>query len=107
MRHGWLTTLRTDGSPRTSRVWFVELGDAIWIATSESARKIGDLRRDPRASFAVEGEHGAVAVTGTVEATGSAPEVLAAFRQQYDGWNAADPMDYGPRVLIRLRPRKQ
>lgn len=26
MRHGWITTLRRDGSPRTSRVWFVEQG---------------------------------------------------------------------------------
>ena len=102
MQHGWLTTLRPDGAPRTSRVWFVERDRETWIATSESALKISDLRRDPRASFAVEGTHGAATMTAALVPTEGAPEVLELFRQNYDGWDAADPADYGPRILIRL-----
>jgi F420H(2)-dependent biliverdin reductase len=102
MEHGWLTTLRADGSPRTSRVWFVQRGGQTWIATSESALKVRDLRNDPRASFSIEGVHGGVTGIATLVATHSAPDILAQFRDDYDGWNADDPADYGPRILIRL-----
>lgn len=102
MQHGWLTTVRVDGSPRTSRVWFVELDSIVWIATSESAWKVADIRRDPRVSFAIEGEHGALVATATVESTQSWPAVLSKFRRAYDGWDAADPGPNGPRVLLRL-----
>jgi general stress protein 26 len=103
MEHGWLTTLRPDGAPQTSRVWFVELDGLLWVATSESALKVRDIRRDSRVSFSIEGRDGGTTGTASVEDIDSAPEVLREFAAKYNGWNAADPGAYGPRVLIRIR----
>lgn len=102
MRYGWITTLRPDGSPRTSRVWFVESSGRVWIATAEANRKVADIRRDPRSTFAVEGRHGAQTMTASIEPIDSEPGVLASFKRDYDGWDASDPTADGPRVLIRL-----
>lgn len=102
MQHGWLTTLRADGSPRTSRVWFIHKADQIWIATSESARKVSDIRRDQRVSFAIEGQHGAVTRNATLVVIESRSGILGLFRDNYDGWDPADPTEDGPRVFIRL-----
>ncbi|SIN77301.1 pyridoxamine 5'-phosphate oxidase family protein [Agromyces cerinus] len=104
MRHGWITTLRRDGSPRTSRVWFVESGGGIWLATAEANRKVADIRRDARSTFAIEGCHGAQAMTASIEPIDSELGVLASFKRDYDGWDAADSAVDGPRVLIRLTP---
>lgn len=107
MRHGWITTIRRDGSPRTSRVWFVESGGSIWIATAEANRKVADIRRDARSTFAIEGRHGAQTVTARIEPISSDLSVLASFRRDYDGWDAADPAVDGPRVLIHLTHASQ
>ncbi|WP_241429215.1 pyridoxamine 5'-phosphate oxidase family protein [Agrococcus sp. ARC_14] len=102
MRHGWITTLRRDGSPRTSRVWFVESGAEVWVATAAASHKVADARRDARSTFAIEGQHGAQTMMASVEPIDSEPSVLASFERDYDGWDAADPTVDGPRVLIRL-----
>ena len=104
MRHGWLTTLRRDGSARTTRVRFVEESGSIWIATSTPARKVADLGQDPRVTFAIEGRDGSVRGTAEVVPIEEHPEIVRAFAEQYDGWDAADPGSWGPRVLIRIAP---
>ncbi len=104
MRHGWITTLRRDGSPRTSRVWFVEDAGILWIATSTPARKVADLARDPRATFAIEGRDGGIRATAEALPIEEHPEIVRAFAEQYGGWDAADPGTWGPRVLLRLTP---
>jgi PPOX class probable F420-dependent enzyme len=53
-RTGVLGTLRADGRPVTLPVWFVVLDREIYFQTPTRAKKIGRIRRDPRASFLVE-----------------------------------------------------
>jgi hypothetical protein len=48
-----LTTLRADGWPVSVPVWFVTVGDRIYIRTFGA--KVRRLQRDSRASFVVEG----------------------------------------------------
>lgn len=72
---GILTTLRADGAPVTLPVWFVVLDGAICFKTPKQARKVGRIRRDPRASFLVESgerwaELRAVHLSGRVEEVG-------------------------------------
>lgn len=102
MEHAWLTTLRRDGSPRTSRVWFVDGGEAIWIATSTSAYKVRDLTRDARVAFSVEGRDGGLTSRASTAPIEEHPEVVRAFAAKYGGWDAADAGEYGPRILIRI-----
>lgn len=105
-RTAWLTTLRGDGSPHTTPVWFVLTGDTLWIATSVSAVKARNVARDPRVSLAFDGTGDRPAVAeGRAEALPRPREhveVLAAFAAKYDGWDAADEDPYGPRTLLRV-----
>jgi PPOX class probable F420-dependent enzyme len=51
---GILTTLRGDGRPTSLPVWFAVLDRAIYVRTPAGTRKVGHVRRDPRATFLVE-----------------------------------------------------
>jgi PPOX class probable F420-dependent enzyme len=70
---GILTTLRRDGSPISLPIWFVALDQTICFSTPGGTKKIGRIRRDPRASFLVESgerwaELRAVHLSGHIEA---------------------------------------
>ena len=45
-----LGTLRKDGSPQASPVWYLWTGDAFVISTNTATAKWWNLKRDPRAS---------------------------------------------------------
>lgn len=107
----WLTTLRPDGSPHTTPVWFVRDADVVWVATSRAAVKTRNLEHDPRVSLALDGTAAAPTVGEgrAVVHDLSGPRgreahaaVLAAFAERYAGWDAADPSRYGARVLVEV-----
>lgn len=102
----WLTTLRRDGSPHTSPVWFLFEHGVFWIASSGANVKVRNILRDPRVSIAIDGTGQAPAV-----AEGSAsvhqdidayPELIEAFARKYSGWDATDEAQDGPRVLLEV-----
>lgn len=49
-----LGTVRRDGSPQASVVWYLWDGDGFVISTIHSTAKWQNLRRDPRCSLCVE-----------------------------------------------------
>ena len=49
----WLTTLRRDGSPHTTPVWFLLLHETFWITSSTVNVKVRNLEHDPRVSLAL------------------------------------------------------
>ena len=55
-RTGKLATVRADGSPHVAPIWFVLDGDDLIFNTSARTAKGRNLRRDPRASIAVDDE---------------------------------------------------
>lgn len=102
----WLTTLRPDGSPHTTPVWFLFRDDTFWIASSTVNRKVVNVERDPRVSLALDGSgqrpwvaQGVAFVHHTV---GGRRDLLRCFSDKYDGWDAADESQDGPRVLIEV-----
>lgn len=54
-RNKWavVTTLRKDGSPTSSVIFFVREGDTLLFSTTESRLKTRTVRRDPRVSLTV------------------------------------------------------
>lgn len=106
-RCAWLTTLRADGSPHVTPVWFVLDGDTFWLATSTVTAKCRHLAREPRVALAVDGTGAAPAVaegTATVHRdVHEHPGILARLAEKYDGWDAADERQDGPRVLVEVR----
>jgi len=55
-RNALLTTLRADGRPQQSVIFFEAQGDRFIISLTDSRAKTRNLRRDPRAALYIPGD---------------------------------------------------
>jgi PPOX class probable F420-dependent enzyme len=116
---GIFTTLRRDGMPVSLPVWFVTLDRTICLAAPSRTKKVGRLRRDPRAAFLVESgerwaELQAVHCSGKVEFVDDLAEIeridaalddkYLAFRTQRTAMPEATQRHYAGRTFLRLVP---
>lgn len=103
-RIAWLCTVRRDGSPHQTPVWFCYLDDVFWIATAERNVKVANVERDPRVSLALPNGTRPLVAEGVVEVRrGSPPAAVAmAFAGKYGGWDIGDESPDGPRVLFHI-----
>ena len=90
---GIFTSLRRDGVPITTPVWFVVLDERIYLSGPAQAKRHARVRRDPRVSFLVESgrrwaELRAVHVTGRARIV-SDPELLGRVSSALDAKYAA------------------
>ncbi|GAB3462706.1 pyridoxamine 5'-phosphate oxidase family protein [Kineococcus endophyticus] len=92
----WCCTLRPDGSPHQTPVWFVHLAGAFWIGTAAHSVKVRNVRADPRVSLALPDGDAPVVAEGdaAVRTSGYPDEVVAAFDAKY-GWDVRDPLGDG------------
>ncbi|AZK93828.1 MULTISPECIES: TIGR03618 family F420-dependent PPOX class oxidoreductase [Streptomyces] len=107
-RNVWLCTLRPDGSPHTTPVWFVHTDGVWWIGSDEGSVKVRNLAADPRVSLALEDGRFPVVAEGdaTVHRDGFPPEVVTAFRLKYD-WDVTAPeRSGGGRVMLEIPVRR-
>ncbi|MFH8409042.1 pyridoxamine 5'-phosphate oxidase family protein [Streptomyces sp. NPDC018019] len=117
-RIAWLCTLRPDGSPHVTPVWFVFVRGTWWIGADGASVKARNAGKDPRVSLALEGGEAPVVAEGrarvwhapmeggTPSAAGSEPpfppDVVAAFLAKYD-WDVTVPERPGAdRVLFEV-----
>ncbi|WP_410662700.1 pyridoxamine 5'-phosphate oxidase family protein [Amycolatopsis sp. lyj-84] len=104
-RNVWLCTLRRDGSPHVTPVWFVYLDGVFWIGSGERNVKVRNVDNDPRVSLALEdGDAPAVAEgLARVHRGDLREDVLEALAAKYDGWAAGREIEpFGARVLIEV-----
>ena len=100
----WLCTLRQDGSPHLTPVWFVFHESTLWICSAEKNRKVRNVRLDPRVSVALEGGSAPVVAEGRVELhpCDFSPDVIERFKKKYDWditmWDECE----GRRVLMEI-----
>ncbi|MBA4179103.1 MAG: PPOX class F420-dependent oxidoreductase [Anaerolinea sp.] len=111
---GVLSTLRPDGSPITSAVWFGFLDGDIVISTPAGRNKARNAREDGRVSFLVdtkERPYRGVAIEGVAELLDDPDGALVALiARRYvgaeaDAWVAARSAT-AERVILRIRPRR-
>lgn len=72
-------TIRPDGRPHVSAVWFDIEGDTLLFTTWHKAVKAANLRHDPNVSICVDDEHppfAYVQIEGTAEITERDPDML-------------------------------
>jgi PPOX class probable F420-dependent enzyme len=83
----WLTTAGADGQPQSSPVWFLWDDSAFWLRTQVAARKVANIRANPRVALhlADDGNGGdIVTVEGTAELRdGWSEDVERAFLAKY------------------------
>lgn len=81
---GVVGTLRTDGSPNVTPVWFRWDGSSVKIWTTDTRAWVRHLQRDPRVAFSVQtfdSPYPAVVIRGLATmATGDEPGVLDEIR---------------------------
>lgn len=92
-----MCTLRPDGSPHLTPVWFVYHQEALWVCSSERSRKARNVTADPRVSLALEDGDAPIVAEGTVTPHygGWPREVRSAFARKYKGWDIDTPFEEG------------
>ncbi len=108
-----IATLRHDGWPQMTTVWYRWDGDAFWISTNRDRAKYANIERDNRVTVLVDAppRETSVAAYGRAEA-------VAFDDDAYDGALSIvgryveDAREYlgersgEPRVLLRIRPER-
>jgi PPOX class probable F420-dependent enzyme len=101
----WLCTLRTDGSPHVTPIWFVYRSGTWWVGSDERNWKVRNIDADPRVSLALENG------TDPVVAEGAAllhrhefpADIVTAFAAKYQGWDITRiTAGGGGRVLLEI-----
>lgn len=62
-----LTTVRSDGQPQTSVIWFSWGDGTVWIRSQPATGKIANIRHQPRVAFNLnsDGQGAGVTLEGT------------------------------------------
>ncbi len=101
----WIATVRPNGAPHLTPVWFVWDAESLYICISPSSRKARNLAENPQVAVSLEDGRNAVIVEGM--ATHATPEereqVAPLFLSKYD-WNILTDTTYT--LLLKISPRK-
>lgn len=104
-KNAWLCTVRPDGSPHLTPVWFIYRTDVWWIGSGRRNVKVRNIEGDPRVSLALEDGFAPVVAEGRarIHDRDFPADIVAAFADKYDGWDVtAVVQPGGPRVLLEI-----
>ncbi|MHB8377217.1 MAG: PPOX class F420-dependent oxidoreductase [Dehalococcoidia bacterium] len=108
-----LATLRQDGWPQMTTVWYRWDGESFWISTDRDRAKYHNIERDPRVTVLVDAPPRETSVAGygraEVVARGAAADegALRIVARYVDDPRAyLDARRDDARVLIRIKPEK-
>ena len=83
----WFTTVRADGMPQPTPVWFVRDGDSLLIYTEPTSQKVRNIRANPKVALSVANEDAGdyVVVQGAARIDPSIPPAdrMPAYFQKY------------------------
>jgi PPOX class probable F420-dependent enzyme len=93
-RNVWLATVRRDGTPHLTPIWFVWVDERMWVCTTSRAVKTRNVRIDPRVMLSLESGDDPVVGEGTVFVMPPPypHNVIEAFSDKFQ-WNVIDPLD--------------
>lgn len=95
-RNVWVATVRPDGRPHLTPVWFVWHGGRIWLCISATSVKARNLRHHPHVSLCLESGNDPLVAEGRVviHQRPYPAELVAAFAARYE-WDITTPNDNG------------
>lgn len=111
----WLTTVRSDGMPQSSPIWFWWDGETVLIYSKDDTARLRNLQRSPAASFHFDGNgrggdihvlEGSARVSEDPPST-EMPEYQAKYREEIPRIGL-DPGSFAIAypVPVRFTPRK-
>ena len=100
----WFVSMRLDGSPHVTPVWFVFDDGAWWVATARRNVKVANVEHRDQVSLVLPDAERPVVAQGRARVHGSPfpAAIVRAFAAKYDGWDIASDEPDGPRVLIEI-----
>jgi PPOX class probable F420-dependent enzyme len=107
----WMTTVRSDGQPQTSVVWFLLEGDEILVYSKDGTIRNRNVVDNPKVSLNLDGNGrgGAVVTmegTSRIDTDTPAPKDHAGYMEQYqslieaNGWT---PEEFGSKYSVPIR----
>ena len=110
---GKLATLRKDGSPHVTPIWYMREGGRLFVNTTTNRVKYYNIKRDPRVSFLVDDGYPYVMVEGKarIAEERDPKKDIEALAIRYTGEEAGrkaarERYWKDPRVSIEIIPEK-
>ena len=103
----WVATVWPDGRPHVTAVWGVWMLDAAWFSCGLHARKLVNLRTNPRCTIASDDSANPVVVDGVAEVITDRMAIkrfLDALNAKYGGGVTEDFLDPETNATVRVRP---
>ena len=111
----WLTTVRADGQPQTSYVWFHHDGRDVVVLSEPGAAKVRNIDGNPKVSLHLDGDTatggGVLTLEATAELVGELPrDRWLAYAAKYESrirqgpWGAPDGFVAVFSAAIRITP---
>lgn len=103
-----LATVRPDGSPQTSVMWFAWDGDALLFTHTSTRQKFANLQHEPRVAVSIadpDDPYRYLEIRGTVESMdpdGAGAPFYRSLQERYDRTYPIGDADV--RVVVRVRP---
>jgi PPOX class probable F420-dependent enzyme len=112
----WLTTVRRDGQPQSSPVWFLHVDGEIVVYSKPTTQKVRNVQANPKVSLHlrdVDDGSDIVSIEGTAEidesyaSAAAIPQYVTKYRSMIKDLNM-DPDSFAASysVPIRIRPTK-
>jgi len=110
----WLTTVRPNGQPQTSPVWFVVDNDEFLIYSLDGTARTSNIAANPRVSLNLDSDAGAdvVAVEGIARIVDGPPSTAHAdYQKKYrdpiiDIGHTPESFEERYSVVIRVTPQR-
>jgi PPOX class probable F420-dependent enzyme len=110
----WLTTVRPNGQPQTSPVWFVVDNDEFLIYSLDGTARTSNIAANPRVSLNLDSKAGAdvVAIEGTARIVDGPPSTAhAEYQEKYreaitDIGHTPESFEERYSVVIRVTPQR-
>ncbi len=110
----WMTTVRSDGQPQTSVVWFLLEEDEILVYSKDGTIRNRNVAANPKVSLNLDGDGGGGAVvtmegTARIDNGAPAPKDHPAYLEKYqrriagNGWTPEKfSLDYPVPIRIKV-----
>lgn len=106
-RNYWLATVWPDGRPQLTPVWGAWLDEALWFSCGLRARKLRNLRANPRCTASTQDPESPVVVDGSAEVVRELPAIrrfLAAATAKYGPMMDMDFLDPDTNATVKVSP---
>jgi hypothetical protein len=101
----WFASVRSDGRPHLTPVWFVYNGHHLYVSIDPNSIKSSNLASNPQVSLALEDGSHPLICEGQAAFIPQpySPEIVALFQKKYD-WDIRADGQYSQ--LVEITPRK-